>query len=306
MTASIRGVTRILEFREARDGDFEQFAELQWRHYDGHYAFSAARLRENPAERYVVTDGSRVLAAAEPHAVEEFSGAIRLDIFGSDADAWALLAARAADVLRGRAQRLISVIREDHSSVALLKAAGYRLSWQSWAAHLNLEDELPADAFAEVTSRPVAEGFTVHELADGELDKVYELYDACHPELQVTPATPNTHLDVQEFAKVTVGERVFVVMHENRCVAMTEVELLNGAAETNLTLVARDLRGRGLATLVKATAVRRLAAEGVREFGAGGGCPADSIMHVNRLLGFETELWGAYEIALTPTAAAAR
>jgi hypothetical protein len=291
-------MAKTLEFREARDSDFEQFAELQWRHYDGHYTFSAAQLRESPAERYVVTDGSQVLAAAEPNAVDEFSGAIRLDIFGSDADAWALLATGAAELLRGRAQRLISVIREDHTSIALLKAAGYRLSWQSWAAHLDLEDELPSDAFAELTSRPLAEGFTVHEPSESELHAVYELYDACHPELQVTPATPNTHLDEQEFAKVTAGERVFVVMHENRCVAMTEVELLGGAAETNLTLVARDLRGRGLATLVKATAVRRLAAEGVREFGAGGGCPADAIMHVNRRLGFETELWGAYELAL--------
>jgi GNAT superfamily N-acetyltransferase len=300
----MRAMMKTLEFREARDDDLEQFAELKWRHYDGHYPFSAAQLRENPAERYVVADGTQILAAAEPKTVAQFPEAIRLDIFGTDADAWALLAAQAAELFQGRAERLISVIREEHASVALLKAAGYRLSWRSWAAHLYLQDELPTDAFAEVTARPLAEGFTVHELAQGELSEAYELYDACHPELQVTPATPNTHLDAQQFARDTARERVFVVMHENRCVAMTEVELLPDAAETNLTLVAPDMRGRGLATLVKAAAVRQLAAEGVREFGAGGGCPADSIMHVNRKLGFETELWGAYELALTPMAAA--
>lgn len=294
----------MLEFREARDGDLDQFAELQWRHYDGHFTFSAGQLRENPAERYVVADGPRILAAAEPDAVEGFPDAIRLDIFSSDPEAWALLSAGAAEVLRDRAERLISVVREDHGSVPRLKAAGYRLSWQSWAAHLYLDDDLPADAFAELTALPRAEGFTVRELEEADLDKVYELYELCHPELVSTPATPNTHLDAQEFARVTADERVFVVMRDERCVAMTEVEFLGDAAEANLTLVAPDSRGRGLATLVKATAVQQLAAEGVREFGAGGGCPADSILHVNRKLGFETELWGAYELALTPVTAA--
>jgi len=289
-----------LKFRQAQQDDYEQFAELQRRHYDGHYETSANRLRENPAERFVVSRGAQILAAAEPQTVEGFPDAIRLEIFGGDADAWELLANRAADALRGRAKRLISVIRQDHTSISHLKAAGYSLSWQSWAAHLYLRDALPAEAFAELTARPRAEGFMVRELADPDVPKAYELYDSCHPELVVTPATPSTHLDTPEFAKALAGERVFVVMHDHRCVALTEVEPRGDAAETNVTLVAPDMRHRGLATLVKATAVTRLAEEGIREFGAGGGCPADAIMNVNRKLGYEVELWGSYELTLTP------
>ena len=95
-------------------------------------------------------------------------------------------------------------------------------------------------------------------------------------------------------------------MPDDRCVALTEVEFRGDAAETNVTLVAPEMRRRGLATLVKAAAVSRLAAEGAREFGAGGGCPADAIMQVNRKLGYELELWGIYELTLAPAPTATR
>lgn len=257
-------------------------------------------------ERYVVTRDGEVLATAVVTEVPDYPDALRVRITGEDPQAWSVAAEGLAETLRGRAGRLLSVVRQDHRDATRLEAAGYRLGWESWGARLELPEEgLPADAYSELTEGPRAAGYAVRELGVGGgaayLCEAFELYDAESASFPRTPATSVQHYDEQGFAQHIARSRAFVAIREGRCAAITVFEARSGPTEaaTDFTLVAARFRGEGLASFLKATAIKQLAAEGVRVFGTGGALVNKPMLRSNEKLGYVLEpFWGSYVLAL--------
>lgn len=257
-------------------------------------------------ERYVVSRDGEVLATADVSEIPEYPDALRVRIAGEDAQAWSLAADGLAETLRSRAGRLLSIVRQDHRDVARLEAAGYRLGWESWGARLELPEEgLPVDAYAELIEGPLAAGYAVRELGTADdaayVREAFALYDAEHADFPRTPATSVKHYDEQGFAEHVARSRVFAAVRAERCAAITVFEAGAGPAEadTDFTLVAARCRGEGLASFLKAVAIKQLAAEGVRVFNTGGALVNKPMMRSNEKLGYVFEpFWGSYELVL--------
>lgn len=260
-------------------------------------------------ERYTVTRDGEVLATAVVSDIPGYcDAALRVRITGADAQAWSIAAENLAATLRGRAVRLLSIVRQDDRDVARLEAAGYRLGWESWGARLELPgDGLPANDYSELIEGPRAAGYAVRELGVADdtayLRDAFELYDAEHDSFPRTPATSVKHYDEHGFAEHVAHNRVFAAIREGRCAAITVFEAGAGPAEaeTDFTLVAARFRGEGLASFLKATAIKQLAVEGVRVFSTGGALVNKPMMRANEKLGYVLEPpWGSYELVLDP------
>jgi hypothetical protein len=315
-----------MDFRGIQDADYAQAAELYGEHYLRHFQTSADDLRKaGPVGRYVVVEQgraqSRVAAYAAAAPVADDLKARRVEIYtgpGEDSDpAWTLLHDEIVKLLKGSGvERIRSVVREDYPAVRRLEAAGYRVGWQSWAAHLHLDGPLAGDAFGDIvdgTAHAVVEVGTAGEagkISDGSevgedlqrREAAYRLYTRTIADFPWTPVTAPAEYDAEAFAKLLAERRAFGAFENGSCLALTVVEReSDDDAETMFTVVAAEERGGGLAKLVKAVAIRTLAGEGVRTFGTGGadaGANAASL-RMNQALGYVLDpFWRTYELVL--------
>ncbi|UBV44693.1 GNAT family N-acetyltransferase (plasmid) [Deinococcus taeanensis] len=118
------------------------------------------------------------------------------------------------------------------------------------------------------------------------------------------PTTSSTPLDLQAFREVVRREEVvFVVRRGEALVALTRLTLPRGKGLQEAGAVSNDLttthaahRARGLATLVKAHALRWAQHEGYVRAGTGGTVLNLPMLRVNTRLGYRTEpMWVTWE-----------
>jgi L-amino acid N-acyltransferase YncA len=319
--------------RGAVDDDFEQFARLFTEHHLGHFSVTVEQLRATSAsEHYVLADDARVLAAASVSPSGPDPAVRRVELFADTAEsgdaAWSELHERIIALLSARGVRTVqSVVREDYAAARRLQSAGYRLGWRSWGASLHVDGPLPDAAYADILASATSAGAAgsagspvtpvrVVEIGADAVRAAFALYEACVPDFPLTPATMPTTYTPGEFARLLAASRAFAVMDGAECAALSvyEIEAADGdghgdgdggggggQADIAFTVVAAHRRRQGLAKLVKATAVRALAADGVRLFRTGGAAANTASIRMNQALGYTLEpMWQTW--VLDPSA----
>ncbi|MFI2101714.1 GNAT family N-acetyltransferase [Isoptericola sp. NPDC019693] len=162
-------------------------------------------------------------------------------------------------------------------------AAGARVVARSWGAGLDVAD---ADPRSWQRARAAVAGLAVlRELGPADREAILALDRATVADYPGDVATSRAPLTAAG-ATPTPGRRAFGALAGDALVAMTFVDVDGERGETDLTVVARDWRGRGLAAAVKALSLGELRAAGVRRFRTGGAAENAAIIAVNESLGY--------------------
>ncbi|TNM67188.1 GNAT family N-acetyltransferase [Streptomyces sp. NP160] len=233
-----------------------------------------------------------------------------LTVVAGAADAWLEAEAAATGGPLGRGvDRWHVTVREDSALVvAGLQRAGYAVTGRSWGAQLDAED-VDVDAAHRRVEAAAACGFVLRQLGSGDAAAAHRLVQECRADFPASPATPAPDLGLDEVTGFAAGpgRAAFGVTapaaQGRRLVAVTllEVDDDGRSADTELTAVAADHRGRGLATALKALAVVVLLSRGVRTFRTGGAAVAEASLRANRALGYRLEpQWLTWTRAVGP------
>jgi GNAT superfamily N-acetyltransferase len=287
-----------MQIREIRPADYARFAVLFSQHHQGRFAVTAEQLAScAPLTRFVVTDGGGVLAGAGISTQPGYQDGRRLDIYTESDDAWDFANCELTARLKADGvARVLAVVREDQSACRRLEAAGFKLTWQSWAAHLHLDGPVADSVYREI---PAETAHPVREVAPTDHEAAFRLYDATYADFPRTPATTPAEHSAESFHALLEHSRAFAVIDNATCLALTVMTVDGDVAETEFTVVAAAHRRTGLAKLVKATAIRALATEGVRTFGTGGAAANEGSLRMNLSLGYVLDpKWRTYEYAI--------
>jgi GNAT superfamily N-acetyltransferase len=287
-----------MRIREIQPDDYARFAVLFSQHHQGRFAVTAEQLASSaPHTRFVVTDGDEILAGAGISTQPGYQDARRVDIYTESDDAWDFANRELAARLKADGvTRVLAVVREDQPACRRLEAAGFELAWQSWAARLHLDGPTANPAYREILAEapyPVRE---VREVAPTDHEAAFRLYEAAYADFPRTPATTPAEYSAESFHSLLDHSRAFAVIDNGVCLALTVMTVPGDDAETEFTVVAAAHRRTGLAKLVKASAIRTLAAEGVRTFGTGGAAVNEGSLRMNLSLGYVLDpKWRTYE-----------
>jgi len=296
--AEARAIVGGMQLREIQPADYACFAVLFSQHHQGRFAVTAEQLASSaPLTRFVVTDGGEILAGAGISTQPGYQDGRRVDIYTESDDAWdfanrELTARLKADGVA----RVLAVVREDYPACRRLEAAGFELTSQSWAAHLHLDGPVTDSGYREILADAA---YSVSEVAPTEHEAAFRLYDAAYADFPRTPATTPAEHSAESFHELLDHSRAFAIMDNGICLALTVMTVDGDDAETEFTVVAAAYRRTGLAKLVKATAIRALATEGVRSFGTGGAAVNEGSLRMNLSLGYVLDpKWRTYESAV--------
>lgn len=179
------------------------------------------------------------------------------------------------------------ILRADDPAVEALVAAGWTVAARSWAAQLTAAS---CDHARLLDLRGRAEGLGhLRPLTTDDLGAILELDAATLADYPGGAATSHAPL-TPERARVSAGRRAHgVVLDGGRLAAMTFVDVDGRTAEVDFTAVAREHRGRGLATAVKAASVLDLLLDGVAVVRTGGSADNAAILAANTALGFAVD-----------------
>ncbi|WP_062518148.1 hypothetical protein [Demequina gelatinilytica] len=179
------------------------------------------------------------------------------------------------------------VLREDDARVASRLADGWVMVARSWAAQLEAErGDLAALRVAADAARACGD---LRELARGDVPAVLALDAATVGDYPGGPATAHAPLTAARAAVSGVRRAWGVVGDGGRVLAMTYVDVDGDRAETDFTVVARDARGRGLATAVKAASLLGLLRDGVVVFRTGGSANNAAILAASLACGYRVD-----------------
>jgi L-amino acid N-acyltransferase YncA len=296
-----RAIVGAMQIREIQPADYAQFAVLFSQHHQGRFTVTAEQLASSaPLTRFVVTDGGEVLAGAGISTQPGYQDGRRVDIYTESDDAWDFANSELTARLKADdVARVLAVVREDYAAACRrLEAAGFELTGQSWAARLRLDGPV-ADSVYVYREILAEAAYPVTEIAPTEHEAAFRLYDATYADFPRTPATTPTEHSAESFHALLDHSRAFAVIHNGICLALTVLTATGDDAETEFTVVAAAHRRLGLAKLVKATAIRALAIEGVRTFGTGGAAANEGSLRMNLSLGYILDpKWRTYESAI--------
>ncbi|WP_425145651.1 GNAT family N-acetyltransferase [Deinococcus sp.] len=237
-----------------------------------------------------------VLAGLSASAFDSAPGGLRIQLYGDPAAFTPLYLEALIRASQQGFTRLLSVVREDYApQVAFLNAAAFRNAYQSWGAHLNLSifDFGPYQSLEE---RHFLDGTEVLSFVPESEDAPWEALYALHEQgVQDTPRNPTTTSEVaslEQFRARVASGRVFAALRRGEVLAYTAFELGKGFVETSHTATRREWRGRGLATLTKATALRWAREAGYARASTGGNVANLPMLRVNQALGYRPEgMW---------------
>lgn len=299
-----------LDVRAALPGELDRVIELYRRTYPELDAAPRATVLDG-AQLVVGTTGGAVVAAGllnpltdervsdervsdEPFADQQ--GGMRLHVLADEDAHWQDMHAQ----LTGRLQMAgvrhwYVIVRADSARVRrLLAGHSYRICSTSWGARLVVTDELLPGLRALAESAPV--GVRLAELAVTDAEQAWRLRSDHRGDFPSSPATQAEDYPLERVRRSITTGRAFGAWRDDRLLALTTMERTGpGSAETDYTVTAREFRGRGLATAVKAYAVCALVDEGVRHFGTGGAGVNEASRRANLRLGYQLEpTWQTY------------
>lgn len=292
--------------RPVQAGDYAQVALMQNEAYlhqfavtpDACEARDAALLARHgvQAGRLVAVDGSSVAGLLyAPTATEPLT--LRLQFSGDAAWYHALFVHLRLSGVPDAFRQLSSITREDHwPQRHFLDASGFRNAHQSWGAWLPLH-EFEAARWEPLEKRWYVNGVDVLHLLPGTAEDAWEgvlaLYLAASRDALRNPATTFGPLGREAFVREIAPLGAFMAVKGTRVLAYTAIKPRADGVETTLTATERAHRGRGLATLVKATALqwaREQTPQGTAH--SGGNVTNMAMLRVNQRLGYHVEpMW---------------
>lgn len=190
------------------------------------------------------------------------------------------------------------VVRDDDPAAAALAADGWAPVAESWGARLRVTPTVLGRCAAAVAAATDA-GWEVLVLGPQDAEAVVALDAACAADYPDTVATRHDVPDAAALADdLRSGARwaYGATAADGRLDAVTVLYPSLGREapmiETDFTVTRAAVRGRGLATGVKAAAVLDLAAQGHELFGTGGAGVNAASRRANGALGYVvTERW---------------
>ena len=186
------------------------------------------------------------------------------------------------------------VVRANDPRHLELKANGWRVTARSFGAQLDASalDQQRFEGLIHQASKVVS----IRELDAGDMDKVLALDAATVGDYPGSIATQHRPLD-RATATLSASRRAFgAFTPTGELVAMTFLSVNDNNAETGFTVVDPSLRGRGVASAVKAASVLALASAGIRMFRTGGSTDNVAILAANDALGYtRDEEWVTLE-----------
>jgi hypothetical protein len=287
-----------MQIRELQPADHAHFAALFSQHHQARFTVTPDQLASSPPQtRFVVTNDTEILAGATISTQPGYPAARRIDIYTESDTAWTFANSHLTAHLKADGiTHALAILREDHPSCQRLEAAGFRLTSQSWAAHLHLDAPTADRAYQEILAKAA---HPVSELTPTAHEAAFRLYTANYADFPRTPATTPTEHTPESFHTLLAHTRAFAITDNGTCLALTVMTVTGENAETEFTVVAAAYRQRGLAKLTKATAIRTLATEGVRTFSTGGAAVNEASLRMNLSLGYALDAkWHTYESAL--------
>lgn len=186
----------------------------------------------------------------------------------------------------------LRVLREDDERVAPLLAEGWTVESESWGARLQLTDDAHLARLAARVEHVRAQGWRVVRLGPEHSGSIVALDALCAVDYPSTPATAHDVPDVAELETSLAMSGWWAYGAFGPLGDLDAVTVLYPAdarVDTLFTVTRRTVRGRGLATAVKAAAVVDLAAQGHRMFGTGGAAVNVASLRANEALGYVLE-----------------
>lgn len=192
----------------------------------------------------------------------------------------------------------VRVVRSDAPAAAALAADGWTVVAESWGARLRVTPSVLGRCAAAVTAATDA-GWELLVLGPWDAEAAVALDAACAADYPDTAATRHDVPDAGTLAEeLRAGARwaYGATAADGRLDAVTVLYPSLGReapmVETDFTVTRAAVRGRGLATAVKAAAVLDLAAQGHELFGTGGAGVNEASRRANEALGYVvTERW---------------
>jgi RimJ/RimL family protein N-acetyltransferase len=186
-----------------------------------------------------------------------------------------------------------TVLRADDPRVAELIGAGWRTTARSWAAQLDADraDRAALRRFVERVA-PIV----VQELGDDDLPAILALDAATVTDYPGSVATQHEAL-TESSAVLSSTRRAFGAWSPSGdLVGTTYLDVDGDTVETAFTVIARDHRGRGIGTAVKAASVLALLDEDVVRFRTGGSADNPAIIAAGAAVGYlRDEEWVTLE-----------
>ncbi len=212
------------------------------------------------------------------------------------------------------AQRLWTDCREDHAdAIRFLEAGGYRQYGVRFEQALDLTAFAP-EQYADVIARVEAKGYTLTTFAEERAlrpDAERALYDLFRVTLLDVPFPGDAVIEepydlwLKHLASPTSDPAfIFLAKHGDELVGLSEIDLpKDGPAQTNMTGVLRDHRGKGIALALKVTSLKALQARGYTETRTQNDTLNPAILHLNEKLGYRRlPGWLQYERYAPPQA----
>ena len=240
--------------------------------------------------------GGEVVAGLSASPFPSAPGGLRVQLVGDSAAFTPLYLEALTRAHRLGFSQLLSVVREDYApQVAFLSAAAFRNAYQSWGAHLDLS-AFEFGPYQELEERLFLDGTEIHSFTPESKNAPWDALYALHNEaVQDTPRNPTTSSDIgtlSEFRTEIAGGRVFAAVRRGEVLAYTAFSLNDRTVDTEHTATRREWRGRGLATLTKAVALRWAREAGYTRASTGGNVHNLPMLKVNQRLGYRPEaMW---------------
>ncbi|MGY2896878.1 GNAT family N-acetyltransferase [Deinococcus sp. UYEF24] len=291
-----------LHASDALPTDAEALARLLTDAYLGQWIYTSDQMAERigtpKRDRFTLSvgDGTEVVAGLNAEPFVAAPGGLRVQVYGDPAAFTPLYLEALTRAHRLGYRQLLSVVRQDHRpQVEFLGAAGFRNAYQSWGAHLDLTgfDFAP---FQKLEEKHYLEGTEVHQYAP---DSPGAPWDALHhlyaESLKDTPRNPTTTHDSDSpeyFQEEIAAGRVFAAVRRGEMLSYAALGLEPGSVSSEHTATRAGHRNRGLATLVKATALNWARSAGYARASTGGNVANLPMLRVNQALGYLPEpMW---------------
>lgn len=296
-----------LVLRPFQKADAPVVARLATEGVRGHWTYTPELFRESADPRrlrLVAERGGEVVATLHLSPFGPATpDALRLDLAGDGASFSALYLAALSQLPVGFT-RLLGVTREDWpEKMGFFHAAGFRNAWQSWGAHLDLSG-FDFGRVRPLEERLYLQGYEVERLSpdatEVDWDALHAMYEVGVRDAPRNPTTTPDPLTRAELRDMVQREEVtFVARHRGGIVACTRLTPRGHEVESEQTVTHPAHRSRGLATLVKASALAWARGEGYTHAGTGGTVLNLPMLRVNTRLGYVAEaMWVTWEKGL--------
>jgi GNAT superfamily N-acetyltransferase len=177
-----------------------------------------------------------------------------------------------------------AVLRDRSPEAAALLGEGWTVAARSFGARLD-GDRVDRDHLRALATGKAAD-VTIRELGPLDVDAVLALDAQTLDDYPGSVATRHEPFDRSSATPGPTRRAWGAFTPTGRLVGLTVVDLDGPAAETDVTVVHPDHRGRGLAAAVKAASVLALLDAGVLRFRTGGSADNPAIVATNASLGY--------------------